>query len=124
MFSSGDAEQAMKLYSKVIPNSEIKVIERYGPKIPGPEGKLYRGVMTIAGVEYRFFDSPVPHAFGFTPAISLFVTCKSASEVDSIFAGIGEGGTIMMPLGDYPFSKRFGWTSDRFGVSWQIFLAP
>ena len=28
-----------------------------------------------------------------------------------------------MPLGEYPFSKRYGWISDRYGVSWQLILS-
>lgn len=34
----------------------------------------------------------------------------------------GEGRHALMPIGDYSFSKKFGWLTDRFGVSWQLTL--
>jgi len=42
--------------------------------------------------------------------------------LERIFAVLAEGGRTYMPLGDYGFSPRFGWVSDRFGVSWQLSL--
>ena len=33
-----------------------------------------------------------------------------------------DGGQVFMPLNPYPFSPKFGWLSDRFGVSWQLNL--
>jgi hypothetical protein len=72
---------------------------------------------------HELIRSPVTHAFGFTPAISLFVECESAEELDGAFARLAEGGQQLMPLGDYGFSARFGWLTDRFGVSWQLNLA-
>jgi predicted 3-demethylubiquinone-9 3-methyltransferase (glyoxalase superfamily) len=77
---------------------------------------------TLNGREFRCIDSPVKHDFTFTPAISLFVDCATASEVDALFAKLSAGGRVLMPLDAYPFSRRFAWVNDRFGVSWQLSL--
>jgi predicted 3-demethylubiquinone-9 3-methyltransferase (glyoxalase superfamily) len=68
-------------------------------------------------------DSPAQHAFSFTPSFSLFVECASEEELDRMFAALLEGGQALMPLGNYGFSRKFGWLNDRFGVSWQLNLA-
>jgi uncharacterized glyoxalase superfamily protein PhnB len=44
-------------------------------------------------------------------------------ELQRVFAALAEGGTQLMPLDDYGFSRRFGWVNDRYGVSWQVNLA-
>ena len=67
-------------------------------------------------------DSPVTHAFTFTPSMSLFVDCESAESLDAAFAQLAQGGHVLMPIADYGFSQRFGWCTDRFGVSWQLNL--
>lgn len=60
--------------------------------------------------------------FKFNPAISLMVTCESADEVDAKWEALSEGGRELMPLGEYPFNKRYGWVQDRCGLSWQLML--
>jgi predicted 3-demethylubiquinone-9 3-methyltransferase (glyoxalase superfamily) len=67
-----------------------------------------------------FIDSPVKHAFSFTPAVSLFVDCTTRDELESAFSTLSSGGQVLMPLDNYGFSTRFGWCADRFGVSWQL----
>jgi predicted 3-demethylubiquinone-9 3-methyltransferase (glyoxalase superfamily) len=67
-------------------------------------------------------DSSVRHDFTFTPAISLYVTCHSEEEVDRLCERLAEGGQVLMPLNAYPFSEKFAWVSDRYGVSWQLTL--
>jgi predicted 3-demethylubiquinone-9 3-methyltransferase (glyoxalase superfamily) len=69
------------------------------------------------------FDSPIKHNFTFTPAVSLFGECEEESELDAAFARLAQGGQVLMPLDNYGFSKKFGWTNDRFGVSWQLNLS-
>lgn len=59
-----------------------------------------------------------------TPAISFMVNCESEEQVDSLWAGLIEGGRILMPLGDYPFCSHFGWVADRWGFNWQLRLEP
>lgn len=61
--------------------------------------------------------------FRLNPSISLFVTCGSADEVEVLWQALIQNGTALMELQEYPFSKRFGWLQDRFGVSWQLALS-
>jgi predicted 3-demethylubiquinone-9 3-methyltransferase (glyoxalase superfamily) len=61
--------------------------------------------------------------FKFTPAVSFTVSCSTKEQVDALWDQLSEGGTELMPLAPYPFSERYGWTTDRYGLSWQIMLA-
>jgi predicted 3-demethylubiquinone-9 3-methyltransferase (glyoxalase superfamily) len=118
----GRAEEAISLYTSLIPNSRIIEIRRHGRGEAGEEGTVMHGLFTLDGVEHRAIDTSIDHGFGFTPAMSLFITCRTEAEVDSLFARLSEGGQIMMPLAAYPFAKKFAWVADRFGVSWQMSL--
>jgi predicted 3-demethylubiquinone-9 3-methyltransferase (glyoxalase superfamily) len=68
-------------------------------------------------------DSPIKHGFTFTPSNSTFVEFDSVAELERVFGLLSEGGQVLMPLGNYGFSERFGWVNDRFGVSWQLNFA-
>jgi predicted 3-demethylubiquinone-9 3-methyltransferase (glyoxalase superfamily) len=57
-----------------------------------------------------------------TPAISIFVTCETEEEIDTLFKKLSGGGSVFMELNNYPFSEKFGWVEDRFGVFWQLSL--
>jgi predicted 3-demethylubiquinone-9 3-methyltransferase (glyoxalase superfamily) len=118
----GRAEEAMNFYISLFKDSEIVNIVRYGPNEAGPEGSVLNAVFTLNGQAYMCIDSYMQHQFTFTPAISLFVTCETEAEIDQLFARLSQGGEVLMPLDAYPFSQKFGWTADRFGVSWQLSL--
>jgi predicted 3-demethylubiquinone-9 3-methyltransferase (glyoxalase superfamily) len=122
MFQEGNAQDAMSLYGSVFPGARIERIERYGPGEPGPEGTVKVAHLDLNGHRLMFSDSYVKHEFTFTPSISLFVDFASSEELDSAFAKLADGGLVFMPLDNYGFSRRFGWCSDRFGVSWQLNL--
>ena len=78
---------------------------------------------TLKGQDFLCIDSPVKHGFTFTPSVSFFVDCESEAEIDYLFKNLAADGEVLMPLDQYPFSGKFGWVSDRFGVSWQLNLA-
>lgn len=61
--------------------------------------------------------------FEFNPSVSFRVSCDTVEEVDSLWDRLSDGGTPLMPLDSYPFSDRYGWTEDRYGLSWQIMHA-
>ena len=116
----GRAAEAIDFYLSVFPNSRIETIEEFGPDGPGAEGSVASAVVILNGQRLMAFDSPVRHAFTFTPSISLFVDCDSEEEIDRLFGALSEGGQVMMELAEYPFADRFAWLADRFGVSWQL----
>lgn len=60
--------------------------------------------------------------FKFNPTISLMVACTTVEEVNAKWEALSEGGSELMALGEYPFSKRYGWIQDRYGLSWQLML--
>ncbi len=118
----GAAEEAMNFYVSLFKGSEIVEVERYGPGEQGTEGSLKKGHFKLVGHDLLCFNSPVKHAFTFTPSISLFVDCENEAELDEAFRQLSAGGQTLMPLGNYGFSTKFGWVNDRFGVSWQLNL--
>jgi predicted 3-demethylubiquinone-9 3-methyltransferase (glyoxalase superfamily) len=118
----GAAEEAVNLYVSLFRDSSIRMMERYRSGEGGAEGSVKQCHFTVAGLPLRCFDSPIQHAFTFTPSVSLFVDCESEVELDTAFAILSAGGKVMMPPGNFGFSARFAWVSDRFGVSWQLNL--
>jgi predicted 3-demethylubiquinone-9 3-methyltransferase (glyoxalase superfamily) len=118
----GKAEEAMNLYVSLFEDSRVLDVERFGPGEEEESG-IKRARFLLAGREYIAMDSGAAHPFTFTPAISLFVDCDDEGQLDAAFAKLSDGGSVLMALEAYPFSPRFGWLADRFGVSWQLNLA-
>ena len=72
----------------------------------------------LLGEEFSLMSAgPV---FKFNPSVSFLVACKAKAEVDALWKGLSKGGTALMELGAYPFSERYGWVLDRYGLSWQV----
>src|SRR5690554_6438819 len=105
MFQDGKAEEAMNFYTSLINDSEIKNIVRYGPNETGDEGMVMLATFSLKGQEFMCMDSSEKHEFTFTPSFSIFVTCDTEEEIDSLYEKLLDGGGALMPLGDYGFSK-------------------
>ncbi len=119
----GKAEQAMNWYVSLFANSAIQSISRYGENEEGPVGAVRHAAFSLNGQQFMCIDSYVKHDFSFTPAMSLHVTCATENEIDNLYAALSQGGQVLMPLGAYPFSEKYAWLNDQFGVSWQLMLA-
>ncbi|KSU64514.1 glyoxalase family protein [[Bacillus] enclensis] len=120
MFQDGKAEEAMNFYTSLVEDSEITDIVRYGANENGDEGTVMQAAFTLKGQEFMCIDSNINHQFTFTPSFSIYVTCDTEEELDHLYEKLNEGGQELMPVGNYGFSKKFGWLNDRFGVSWQL----
>lgn len=62
--------------------------------------------------------------FSINESISFFVYCGSDTEIDRLYTALSQVGTVLMPLGEYPWCKKYAWVKDKFGVSWQLDVDP
>ena len=118
----GKAEEAMNFYLSVFDQAEILYTHRYGANGPGVEGTVSHGAFSLYGQTFLCMDSNIKHNFTFTPSISLYVACNTEDEITRLFEKLSQDGNVLMPLATYPFSPKFGWVADRYGVSWQLNL--
>ncbi|EJL75460.1 VOC family protein [Chryseobacterium populi] len=56
------------------------------------------------------------------PSVSFMVICETEDEVQKYWDQLLDGGMALMALDSYPWSKKYGWVQDRYGVSWQLFF--
>jgi predicted 3-demethylubiquinone-9 3-methyltransferase (glyoxalase superfamily) len=119
----GKAEEAMNFYVALFPGASVLDVKRYGANQRGAEGSIMKASFSLSGQTIHCIDSPAKHAFTFTPAFSLYVQCGSEDEINRFYKELSAGGSDLMPLGEYGFSRKFAWINDRFGVSWQLNLA-
>lgn len=113
----GVAEEAMNFYVSLFAGSSITSVVKYGPGEPGREGSIKRADFALRGHQLICIDSPIKHAFTFTPSLSLFVECEDEAELDHACQQLSAGGGGLMPPANYGFSAKFTSRNDRFGVS-------
>lgn len=117
-----NGEEAVAFYTGIFKNSSTGRVQRFdklGAEISGmPEGAVLSIDFQLCGQDFVALNNK--DYFKFSPAVSMMVTSNSIDEVNQLWDKLSKGGTVMMELGEYPFSQRYGFLEDRFGVSWQI----
>ena len=110
-----DAVNAAEYYAGTFPDSKVIDVTTISDT-PGGDTDIV--TFQLWGQSFQAINAgPL---FTFNPSISFAVSCDTVEEVDRIWARLSEGGTTLMPLDSYPFSERYGWTIDRYGLSWQV----
>ena len=128
---NGRCEEAIEFYRKAI-GAEVAMLMRFkdspeppqpGMVPPGAENKVMHACLRIGDAAVMASDGRClgkPSFQGF----SLSLTASNESEAERLFAALGDGGQVQMPLAKTFFSPRFGMVADRFGVSWMVVVAP
>ena len=110
-----EAKEAADFYVSTFPKSKIKYTIMLHNT---PSGSVDIVTFELLGLEFQAISAgPL---FKFNPSVSFLVTCRTKEEVDAIWKKLLHGGQVLMELGAYPFSERYGWVQDQFGLSWQI----
>ncbi len=116
------AEEAAAFYSRTFPRGRVRAVSRYPASFDNPGGKPRGSVMTVevelAGQPFTLLNGGPQ--FTLNPSVSFFVHVTTADEASGLFSTLSDGGTVLMPVDAYPWSERYGWAQDRFGVSWQV----
>lgn len=118
----GKAEEAIRFYVSLFPDSKVEYLMRHGEGEQAPAGELRRGAFTLAGQRFMATEAHGDDRMAFTPAFSLYVDCRSAEELTRLFTSLSQGGKVHMPLRPYPSSQLFAWFDDKYGISWQLEL--
>jgi predicted 3-demethylubiquinone-9 3-methyltransferase (glyoxalase superfamily) len=113
-----EAVEAAEFYCSVLPDSKVTNVSTLHDT---PSGDTDIVSFQLCGQEFQSISAgPL---FKFNPSISFLISCNSREEVDDFWNKLADGGKALMPLDSYPFSERYGWTEDRYGLSWQIMHA-
>lgn len=115
------AEEAVKFYQHVFKKAKTTEVA-YNP-VDTPSGKtgtVLTAAFEVDGQEFMILNGGPE--FKVNPSISFMVHCDTAEEVDSLWSRLSEGGQALMSLDAYPFSDRYGWIQDKYGLSWQLIL--
>ena len=122
LWFDNNAEEAARFYTSVFPDSEIGDIVKYGKEgfeiHKRPEGSVM--VIEFSLSDEKFVAINGGPIFTFNPSISYFVVCETMEETDRIWNKLSEGGKALMPYQKYDWSEKYGWVSDKFGLSWQV----
>jgi len=110
-----EAKEAAALYTSIFKDSKIKNTATLHNT---PSGTVDLLSIELLGQEFRLINAgPL---FKFTPAVSFLVACDTKEEVEALWNELAKGGSALIELGEYPFSEKYGWTQDRYGLSWQV----
>jgi predicted 3-demethylubiquinone-9 3-methyltransferase (glyoxalase superfamily) len=110
-----EAKEAAKFYTSVFKDSKIKDTSTIHNT---PSGDTDVVTIELLGQEFTLISAgPL---FKFNPSISFVVACNTKQEVDALWTELSKGGKALMDLGTYPFSERYGWIQDKYGLSWQL----
>ena len=118
-----EAKEAAELYTSLFPNSKITNVTTLHDT---PSGDTDSVSFELAGQPFMAISAGP--FFKFNPAASFIVNFDPSRDkdarlhLDALWEGLSQGGTALMPLDKYPFSERFGWIQDKYGLSWQLML--
>jgi predicted 3-demethylubiquinone-9 3-methyltransferase (glyoxalase superfamily) len=110
-----EAREAAEFYTSSFRDSKVKNVTTIHDT---PSGSADLVSIDLRGEEFMLISAG-PY-FRFTPAVSFLVACATKAEVDDLWGKLSPGGSALMDLGAYPFSERYGWIQDRYGLSWQV----
>jgi predicted 3-demethylubiquinone-9 3-methyltransferase (glyoxalase superfamily) len=110
-----EAKEAAEFYTSIFKDSKVKSTTTLHNT---PSGSVDIVTIELSGQEFTLISAgPL---FKFNPAVSFLVACTAKEEVEALWAKLSKGGMALMELGEYPFSEKYGWTQDRYGLSWQV----
>jgi predicted 3-demethylubiquinone-9 3-methyltransferase (glyoxalase superfamily) len=108
LWFNNQAKEAAALYCSILADAKIAA---QSPIVTG---------ISVSGQSITLLDGGPKYKPD--PSISFFYVCEENDEIDRIWNAFIKDGTVMMPLDAYPWSTKYGWVTDKYGISWQLAL--
>lgn len=134
IWCTGDAQEAGEFYASVLDDATSTVTSTYPDEVPDWQAAFagqpltvdvhidgYQLVLINAGDEFRPNPS-ISFMLNFDPLVFGGDAEAARASLDAAWKQLTDGGRVLLPLQEYPFSPHYGWVEDRFGVSWQMLL--
>lgn len=113
-----EAREAAEFYVSLFPGSRLTNVTTLPDT---PSGNCDVVSFELAGQPFMAISAgPL---FKFNPSVSFQAKCGTKEEVDALWERFAPGAKVLMPLDSYPFSERYVWLEDRYGLSWQVMFA-
>jgi PhnB protein len=128
LFFDGRCEEALEFYKSAL-GAEVAMLMR-SKDSPDPAMAPSGAGDKVMHTSFRIGDATVMASDGRCQGqpsfqgFALSLTAKDEAEAERLFAALGDGGEVQMPLAKTFFSPRFGMVADRFGVSWMVVVTP
>ena len=123
LWYDNEAREAAEFYTSVFPKSSITHVTTLHDTPSGDSD-----IVSFKLWDHPFMAISAGPLFKFNPSISFMVNFDPSQDkdaktrIDAVWSKLAEGGQVLMPLDKYPFSERYGWIQDRYGLSWQLIL--
>lgn len=131
LWFQGNAAEGIEFYEHALPNTRVLGTSDYPTEGLADFQQDFAGSLLTAELDidgYRVVLINAGQEFSPNPAISFLLNFDPSRDVNAhdtlagVWDRLSNGGTALMPLDEYPFSKYYGWIQDRYGVSWQLML--
>ena len=121
---NGNCREAFDLYARVL-GGKIEFVQTFGESPmaaetpPDKKDHVMHESLRIGETWIMGSDAPTDQ---FQPAqgTQISIHADDAAQADRIFAGLAEGGQVIMPIGETFWAERFGMLVDKFGIPWMV----
>jgi predicted 3-demethylubiquinone-9 3-methyltransferase (glyoxalase superfamily) len=118
-----EAKEAAEFYASIFPDSKITNVTTIHDTPSGDSD-----IVSFELWGQNFMAISAGPIFKLNPSVSFIVNFDPSRDQDAseklneVWNKLSEGGTALMPLEKYPFSEKYGWIQDKFGLTWQLIL--
>lgn len=125
--TNGNGKEAVKFYEKAL-GAEVLGVQTFGdlpenPEFPLPDEAKSRVSHANLRVGQSFLmlsDTFPGESYQLGSQLNIALILNDVEESKEVFEKLQEGGQVLLPLQETPWSPSYGQVTDKFGVTWQV----
>lgn len=122
----GRCEEAVEFYKGAV-GAKVEMVMHFKDAPPEVQGMITsESKNKVMHMAFKVGDTQVLASDGQCTGKASFSGVSltlDAAEAEKLFAALGKGGKVQMPMSETFFAFRFGMVADKFGVPWMVIAA-